>query len=56
MAVVLILLFRPWNIWQRVIKKDKKIALFTRLLRRYLGSEQYASVGALINIKWLDSN
>jgi len=33
-----------------------KKALFTRLLRRYLGSGQYASVCALVNIKWFDFN
>jgi len=39
-----------------VIKKDTKKTLFTHLLWRCPGSEQYASVGALVNIKWFDSN
>jgi len=44
------------NIWQRVIQIETKKALFTRLLRRYAGSEQYASGGALVNFKLFDSN
>jgi hypothetical protein len=44
------------NIWQCMIKKDTKKALFMRLLRRYPGSGQYASVGALVNVKWFDFN
>jgi hypothetical protein len=39
------------NKWQRVIKKGTKKAVFARLLRRYPGSEQYASAGALMNFK-----
>jgi len=43
------------NIWQHVIKKDTKEALFMQLLQRYPGRKD-ASVGALVNIKWSDSN
>jgi hypothetical protein len=39
------------NIWQRVIKKDTKKALFTRHLPKYQGSEQYASGCALVHIE-----
>jgi hypothetical protein len=45
-----------FNIWQRVIKKDTKEALFIQLLQGYPGRKKYASVGALVNIKWSDSN
>jgi hypothetical protein len=44
------------NIWQRMNKKDTKEVSFMQLLQRYPGSEKYASVGALVNIKWSDSN
>jgi hypothetical protein len=44
------------NIWQRVIMKYTKKALFTRPLRWYPGSEQYASVGVLVKFKWFDFN
>jgi hypothetical protein len=44
------------NIWQHVIMKYTKKALFTRLLRRYPGSEQYAIVGVLVKFKWFDFN
>jgi hypothetical protein len=44
------------NIWQPMIKKDTKEALFMQILQRYPGSEKYATVGALVNIKWSDSN
>jgi hypothetical protein len=39
-----------------VNKNDTKEVLLTHLLQRYPGSEKYASVGALVNIKWSDSN
>jgi hypothetical protein len=44
---------RSDSIWQRVIKKVTKKALFTQLFRRYSGSEQYASECALVNINLL---
>jgi len=44
------------NIWQHMIQKDTKKALFVQLPRTYPGSKQYESGGALANIQWSDSN
>jgi len=44
------------NIWQPVIKERYKESVAQATFRRYPGSDQYVSVGVLVNTMWFDFN